>query len=695
MPAIGTASASDSSVEEQLQTVASWIALAALLLTAAALLNQRHLRIRESDRGRDAADPAKVGIFYVNPPSYFQVIRGRQTVLPSVPTISSLIRAGDLGLWTSATLDCIEASPGRPGWVPLMESLVCSIALAQQQSPCHELVDLALSPEMRLLLDRSKELLVPNHRLVSRLGFYAGPNPKLINCVRNFDRSERNPKDSRTATLHVHPAIPTAAEHTCTPPVSQISSSSTSMSPLLIEATPLWLLQSHLCVPISSLEILTLAAALGIPLSINDFTQHIHGTGPVNSSLSVNLTASVSSNVATLSIGHAPSSLPRNVNGSGSGYTPTFAKHIAFGCVPFAENGSWIRAVYVTEGVLKGIKEGRSIRDATQGYGGASMGYLWDLPAAREVDAMYHCVDGWGSDGQTGELKTLSGQGMQVETGMLKGKGGKGLVRATWQRAVVGIAFGGLVPQAGRLLVEAVDFTVGGTNLGGCIDELENLMDDLHELDAGDEREKRELFGDLVRDRCRLRDNVSGMDVSKPMRWGTAKAAAIFHRYMTLLESVAARCNLVGGDNTGEEEEREHCERGARVVERIFEESVSLMDRVYVAAVRSHLRGNLVEEAPEWKPSEAEATLLNEDLGRSLAGIRPRLSQNNGQFALRDCAIVVRSVLAAWACQVPTIRWNDEEIIDLELGPLSASEFTPRMRRLAVLADLAQIAGLG
>lgn len=70
-----------------LQTAATWVGLVALVFTGAALINQRYLRLRDNDPGRESADPSKMSIFRANALPFFKVIRGKRTRLPSVPTV--------------------------------------------------------------------------------------------------------------------------------------------------------------------------------------------------------------------------------------------------------------------------------------------------------------------------------------------------------------------------------------------------------------------------------------------------------------------------------------------------------------------------------------------------------------------------------------------------------------------------------
>jgi len=218
-----------------IQTAATLVGWVALVFTGAALINQRYLRLRDNDLGRELENSAKMSIFRANNVPFFKVIRGERTILPSVPTVGGLIEAGDLGMWTSATLSSICASPAQAGWIPLMENIVCSIHLARSRDPT--MASVPIPPEMETLLCRSKNLLSSNHPLVSRLRFYDGTSshgPKLVNCIRKLDICLLNPGMCNGSP----PPPPTSRFH-----------------PPTMATTPLWLLNSGFSVPISSHEV--------------------------------------------------------------------------------------------------------------------------------------------------------------------------------------------------------------------------------------------------------------------------------------------------------------------------------------------------------------------------------------------------------------------------------------------------------
>lgn len=172
---------------------------------------------------------------------------------------------------------------------------------------------------------------------------------------------------------------------------------------------------------------------------------------------------------------------------------------------------------------------------------------------------------------------------------------------ATWQRAVAGIAFGGLVPQSCSLVADAVAFTVGGTNIEGCINEIEELVNDLYVLNTRTDEEKLWIFGTFVQERCQSRSWIETDNWTRPVRLSTPWSAITFRRYMCLLEIVAARFKNSEDDS---------CR-----VELLFQRLLSDLDMVYKAAVKDHLGKSNIAGAPSWKLEVREKAILELDLG--------------------------------------------------------------------------------
>ena len=389
---------------------------------------------------------------------------------------------------------------------------------------------------------------------------------------------------------------------------------------------------------------------------VNDYTQNIRGVGP----LGIGLDVIQDNEVWKLELTHG-SRIARHAPSRGSGYSILFAKHLAFGSLPFADSRYWIRSVYVNAEILQIIRKGRCVKDG-KSFGGHPLQILRELPGAKQIDAYYHDGDPIKHKDPEEEAKFVgsilqsNGKAVELLTRYLT-------VRANWCRAVVGIAFGGLVPQCSGHLAEAVAFTVGGT-FGECVDELELLINKLHSCDRGTNK-----FGDYVTERCKALNSVDQVYYATPSRYDTQEAASVFARYMNLLEVMATLCRPHAGPPPQV--------ASGDIVESIFEESYALIHKVYVAAVEKE-RGNTLLDL-------SLLSLLEENLGQSLRGLHSPLEEHNPpEFSIQDCALVVRCILAVWAFHVP--RPESPDSTDNPEVPTQ-----PRIKGSAALIDLPQI----
>ena len=110
------------------QTIASWISVLGVILALLAILQERITRVRNRDTGRIASDSAKMGFFYVQPVSKFWAIFGQSTKVSRITTISGLIEAGDMGMWTSAAVDQIKSLRSEICWVSLYRGVYKMVA---------------------------------------------------------------------------------------------------------------------------------------------------------------------------------------------------------------------------------------------------------------------------------------------------------------------------------------------------------------------------------------------------------------------------------------------------------------------------------------------------------------------------------------------------------------------------------------
>jgi hypothetical protein len=577
----------DNNSNEQLwwaraQTIATFVGLGVFVLQIFTLLYDRVVRAKAVDPGKRASDEGEMSYFRVPKLSWWSAFRGFTTETPQLTTIRGLIEAGDDYLWTSAALDHLQSQHGNLSWVPLYEAVFSQIA---RHNDCHlesrsvipvdsKLASAIKHPTTNTALKRAQRDLSGTRN--ERYELY--DKGKLIRCVRPLDKAMDAPKPE-------HPRREKRKG--------------------LIHLASAWMLRGIPCVQTSREELAALALTLGIPLKINDYTQNVSGVGPFGTGFDM-----IQDNgIWRLELIHG-SRLPRHTASRSSGYSVLFAKHLAFGSLPFAENKHWVRSVYISPAVLRAIKNGQAIKDG-KSFGGRPLQILRSLPAAKQIDAIYHTGDKVLDEDNLGCILNSNGNVMNIQID------GSTTVAANWCRAVVGIVFGGLVPQASKNLSAAVTFTVGRI-LGDVVDGLENLINKLHNCDTG-----ANIFGDHVTERCDALHLVDYVHYATPSRYDTQEAAAVFARFMNLLERMAILSKYS--------------------VEDIFENVCTLIHCVYVEAIMRR-RGRAFP-----------ANLLDRNLGIEIDRLASRFEEHTPppDIRLEDCTLVVWCILAVWASRVP------------------------------------------
>jgi hypothetical protein len=608
----------DNNSKEQLwwaraQTIVTFVGLGVIVLQIFTLLYNRVIHTKALDPGKRASDDGEMSYFRVPKLSWWSAFQGFTTETPQLTTIRGLIEAGDDYLWTSAALDHLQPQHGNLSWVPLYEAVFSQIATHKDS----KLVDAIKHPTTYTALERARRDLSGTRS--ERYELY--DTGKLIPCLRLLDKAADAPmpdyprREKRKGLIHIANA---------------------------------WMLRGIPCVQTSREELAALALTLGIPLKINDYTQNVSGVGPFGTGFDM-----IQDNgVWRLELIHG-SRLPRHTASYSSGYSVLFAKHLAFGSLPFAENKHWVRSVYISPVVLKAIENGQAIKDG-KSFSGRPLQILRSLPAAKQIDAIYHTGDEVLDEDNLGCILNSKGDVMNIQVDEST------TIAANWCRAVVGIAFGGLVPQASKNLAAAVTFTVGGI-LGDVVDGLENLINKLHNCDPG-----ANIFGDHVTERCDALYLVDYVHYAIPSRYDTQEAAAVFARFMNLLERMTVLSKYS--------------------IEDIFEEACILIHCVYVEAIMRRRR------------RASSTNLLDQNLGDEIDRLADRFEAHKPplDIGLGDCTLVVRCILAVWASRVPHGESEDfeeenfgekENPDDMEL----MKNRTPQTRRQVSLIDLPQL----
>jgi hypothetical protein len=388
-----------------------------------------------------------------------------------------------MNLWSSAAFDQLEPHHGAVSWTPIYSAIYSQTAKSWvSTSKLREYLDsdankyLERAEKDVKLMDDNGEL----RRKLIREGV-------LVSCIRPLDEVQAEPRNGPVETTR-------RTTQNSTLSLNRIGITETTYNVAYREKSLnnseyIWMRSGKPCIEISREELLALSLTLGITLYINDFTQNVRGLGPFGTGLNI-----VQDNGEwKLEMVHG-ARLPRHRASKGSGYTPLFAKHIAFGSLPFADAKNWVRSVFVNDGVLEAIKRGDSIIDG-RSFGGRPLQILKRLPGSKSIDAYYHWSSADKLNLQPGfkhRLGHFYDTTKTIPVMMRPQKGAAGTSTkspvysspstlpnnaegkdaaiemakleeqdenlANWTRTVTGIAFGGLVPQSSSNLAQAVQF---------------------------------------------------------------------------------------------------------------------------------------------------------------------------------------------------------------------------------------------
>ncbi|KAK4231428.1 hypothetical protein QBC38DRAFT_408061 [Podospora fimiseda] len=540
------------------QTILTALSLIGVVAAVVALTSERIRRIRELDRGHEATKPAFLGPFTTESVNCWYTLLGRQTSLIELPTIRGLIEAADQNYWTSRTLDHMDGLHPDLTWLPLYESIFDDL-----RHP-----DLSELPEIwtkNPILARVFEKLASVTEEKEK-----HHDPALSNKHRHLIKEQQLKSGIRRLPQRKQP-----------PPVKEGEG--------LARLKPAWMIGKRPCILVTREELAAMSLIMGMPIK-QDAAGFYSGIGAYG--LSIDIAHADAG--WKLSLFKGPR-IPRHAASMGSGYTSLMAKHLACGSIPFDELKGCIRSVYITKDVLDSIKKGLCIKD-TQAYGGQSLEFLRRLPGEKAVDAYYAVATAAESQDSDCILN------------------GKGSIAGSWARLITGIAFGGLVPQADHNVIEAVKFTVAGTNLDGCVQELEPLIDCLHKAAQTD----LNIFGERVASRNNDEYGLMYVNHIFPSADKNPRdAASTFARYMNLLEHVLA------------------------------------MIKPPVGAATTAPAATANRNIPAL--TDKEKKLLETDYGQILKNITEEQESQNVELSLDQAADIVRCILGAWAHTVPEI----------------------------------------
>jgi len=637
---------SDVSKLDFTQTILTGLGLIAIILAVLAVITERIRRVRANDIRHKTSEQARMGCMRAESVGVVSSLLGKLTPVLEVPSIRELIEAGDRGFWTSTSLDYIPERYPETTWVLLYEAIFEQLASIREPPP-----DWKSNKIMGRFLRRVKSKA---HQLHSS---------EIAQRQRHLFASHRLRSCRRELPEIYHATVGESPD-----PVFH-------KAPL--KTAEVWVSDVKVCVPVSREELVALCLVTGTTLLKKGSELYYSGVGAFGMSMDL----SHGESRWMLSLFNGPR-IQRYLPSMGTGFTTLMAKHLACGSIPFAKSPSWIQSVYVTELVLQKIKTGGLIIDQRL-YGGTSLEVLRRLPGEKDVDAFYGVSD---HDGRSDRGAILNKEHSTV---------------STWPRVVAGVPFGGLVPQAAPRVIRAIRFTVGGTEVDQCIQNLEGLIDALHakHIEArkqGKEANQPDIFGDNVTRRCSAVGHYF-VNYTLPLHDGDQRnSAAIFSRYMNLLERIAAVVSAPDSmvtvttsqnqSSSGLMPKPENPGANFQPLPYLFDGTVELFKELYGIAIK-----------PPEDRTEEESRLFSENLGLTIEAITQTVREEpwrHFSMKLEDCVKIVRCILAAWATSVPGIELKLKEYREEDkLLPQEGSTEPTEDIHTIVLNDLPAVMG--
>jgi hypothetical protein len=343
----------------------------------------------------------------------------------------------------------------------------------------------------------------------------------------------------------------------------------------------------------------------------------------------------------------------------GSGVSTLFAKHLAAGFIPYAQDKNAVHTVFVRAGTLSTVQAGSSISLHDLSFGTPQSRLLASLPGSREI--IFHIASA---------SKQLRPTNPLVD-------------------AISPLPFlGGLVPLATKPLIETVRFiTSGGLPAARLLQRLEGLIDKVNK-----HAPHLSLFGPLHEPQnaamlYRERERLGRLSIGANTIDSITDKASRMHRYITLLERLMA----IIPDMKPEEALQAVMEATRRDVERSYADAVaahqagpprssSVVDSH--ACPESDARSRrLSTQSPNRSGRSGDASISTFAMPRNSGGFP---SENLGKqverilkaelpLSVENVATVARLIIVAWTLSVETVVWEEGEqgfrIPDLEKLP--------------------------
>jgi hypothetical protein len=422
-----------------------------------------------------------------------------------VPTLSSIIKAGDEGVYNSTLWNELR---GHPGDITLEMLYDLFERASKEQTTTERFPNPIRSPSGEPnTLKRGKSLGATKE---GRYEFQPRTQRRSMDIL---ERGLVGPKSRRSAPMLV--SMMGALEEATT-------GIQTTTVPWIKDVQHAHQFLGQTGVPITALELAALGLVLGCPPNGLEQTEQSYdfGKGAFGISITSRVAGVGKHHIHVTQHKRPLSHLPSK----GSGYSAIFAKHLPFGSLPYSQTATRVNSILITDATLQALRTGTPVclKD-TEPQNSASI-FLPSLPSSRTT--AFQCLT-------TSPTCTPS----EPPTALLN--------------AIAALPFtGGLVPLASAPIIQTVHFVSStGLPVGRLLQRLDALVEKVHRLSP-----HLHLFGPLLdsgnagllyRERERLGRLATGAAVEDTIG---AKAARM-QRYITLLERMMA---LVPGMKPGD-----------------------------------------------------------------------------------------------------------------------------------------------
>lgn len=558
-----------------------------------------------------------------------------------VPTLSGVIKAGDEGLWSSALFTNPHGHPGEISFDAICEMFANELRSRSMTER------FAYSVEIGKFLNSAKQG-APGPRRAQSLSYMRtnvgrGDMAPLAKR-KSLDISVVEKGLGRSLSIKRPAAVLVPMGNG----LAEQDNTSNTQRTWMKEGRPAEYYHGRMSVRITSAELAMLSVILGSSITNGAGANIDRGAFGISlwSTSTDDGRYQVSLRQHKRSISQMPS--------SGSGHSPTFAKHLACGCLPMSQDAKSVNSVLITDEAFETIRSGAPFTVRKRSQQTAQAKFLAALPSSREPS--FHAI----------EPSTKSGPSTPLID------------------AIALLPFtGGLVPLASAPLIKTIQFVAsGGQHPGRLLQRLEGLVDKVQRhspsLTIFGPLHSAQNTGLLFRERERLGKLATG-DATEAL----ADKVARVQRYTTLLERLMA---LIPDTKPQD------------VLAAVKEATKKEMQRSYadaVAAATSPLRTALDAHSPVSDartsrkppssssssssppacrspcPSLASASSGSEasrpgcasagpgarDLGKQVEG----LLKAELPLSVEQVAAVARLVCVAWTRSVGVVAWGQEE----------------------------------